>query len=219
MEALVFSYPSQLMFKATPRRRLLLGMGGAILTLILTLSLLPASARAASASCPSPTLSQPFLRWGDSNQYQLVAGGDFEGTLPGWTLSRGAQKASGSETYGVTGKVGASSLALPSAGASAQSPFTCVSASDPSFRFLARNEGPAATISVAVAYQTPIGVIAVPVGIVTSNGGWQPTAALPTGAAIAGALSSNGTAQLALRFTEVSGSSRIDDVFIDPRMR
>lgn len=178
------------------------------------------STSASSAStCAASAQSQPFLKWGDSNSYQLVAGGDFEGSLSGWTLSHGAAQAAGSETYGVTGTVGKYSLALPSAGASAQSPFTCVTASDPTFRFFARNEGAPSSVSVAVAYQTPLGVIAVTVGTVTLSSGWQPSAAMPTGAAIAGALSSNGTAQMALRFTALSGSSRIDDVFVDPRMR
>ncbi len=178
------------------------------------------SASTSSAStCPTSAQSQPFLKWGDSNSYQLVAGGDFEGSLSGWTLSHGAAQAAGSETYGVTGAVGKDSLSLPSAGASAQSPFTCVSASDPTFRFFARSEGALASVSVAVVYPTPFGVIAVTVGTVTPSGGWQPSAAMPTGAAIAGALSSNGTAQMALRFTALSGSSRIDDVFVDPRMR
>jgi hypothetical protein len=207
------------MFKRASRR-LLLGVGSAIAGLTLAI-LLIASAQAASAStgtCATSGLSQPFLRWGDSNSYELVAGGDFEGTLSGWVLSHGAQKAPESEPYGATGKVGASSLALPH-GASAQSPFTCVTASDSSFRFFARNEGPAAAVSVAVAYQTPFGVIAVTVGTVTLSNGWQPTASLPTGAALAGALSSNGTAQMALRFTAATGSSKIDDIFIDPRMK
>ena len=49
--------------------------------------------------------------------------------------------------------------------------------------------------------------------------GWGPCPKLGvTGAALATELTS-GTAQLALRFTAVSGSSRIDDVFLDPRMR
>jgi hypothetical protein len=179
-----------------------------------------ASTNASSvATCATSAQSEPFLKWGDSNSYELVAGGDFEGSLSGWTLSHGAVQGAGSETYGVTGTVGKYSLALPAASASAQSPFTCVTASDPTFRFFARNEGPPSSVSVAVAYQTPLGVIAVPVGTVTLNGGWQPSAAMPTGAAIAGALSSNGTAQMALRFTALTGSSRIDDVFVDPRMR
>jgi hypothetical protein len=218
MEALVFSYPSQLTFKRTPRR-LLLGVGSIIIAAI-ALAILPgAPAQAASAgTCPSSALSQPFLKWGDSNFYELVAGGDFEGTLSGWVLIHGAQKASGSELYGATGKVGASSLALPY-GASARSPFTCVTPSDSSFRFFARNEGPTASVLAEVVYWTPFGNVSVPVGIVKLSSGWQPTASMPTGAALAGALSSNGTAQLALRFTATTGSARIDDVFIDPRMR
>jgi hypothetical protein len=178
-----------------------------------------ASTSSAAAACAASAQSQPFLKWGDSSSYGLIAGGDFEGSLSGWTLSRGSAQATGSETYGVTGTVGKYSLALPSAGASAQSPFTCVTASDPTFRFFARSEGAPSSVSVAVAYQTPLGVIAVTVGIVTPGSGWQPAAAMPTGAAIAGALSSNGIAQMALRFTALSGSSRIDDVFVDPRMR
>jgi hypothetical protein len=172
-----------------------------------------------TSTCPTAAQSQPFLKWGDSNSYQLVAGGDFEGSLSGWTLSHGAAQAAGSETFGVTGALGKYSLALPSAGASAQSPFTCVTAGDPTFRFFARNEGPPSSVSVAVAYQTPLGTIAVTVGAVTLSSGWQPSTAMPTGAAIAGALSANGTAQMALRFTALTGSSRIDDVFVDPRMR
>jgi hypothetical protein len=183
----------------------------------------PQAASAPNASnastCAAAAQSQPFLKWGDSNSYQLVAGGDFEGSMSGWTLSHGAAQAKGSETYGATGTVGNYSLALPSAGASAQSPFTCVTASDPTFRLFVRSEGAPSSVSVAVVYPTPLGVIAVTVGIVTPGSGWQPAAAMPTGAAIAGALSSNGTAQMALRFTALSGSSRIDDVFVDPRMR
>jgi hypothetical protein len=161
--------------------------------------------------------SQPFLRWGDSNSYELLAGGDFEGSLTGWTLARGSQKVAGSEPYAATGTLGAWSLALP-LGASVQSPFTCVTASDSSFRFFARNEGPAATVLTEVVYKTPLGNVSVPVGTVVLKSGWQPTASLPTGSAIASALS-NGTAQLALRFTAVAGSADIDDIFIDPRMR
>ena len=36
-----------------------------------------------------------------------------------------------------------------------------------------------------------------------------------TGSAVGGLLS-NGTAPLALRFTELTGTSQIDDVFVDP---
>ena len=37
-------------------------------------------------ACDNATLTQPFAPWGDSNSYKLVPGGDFEGSLTGWTL-------------------------------------------------------------------------------------------------------------------------------------
>ena len=116
----------------------------------------PVTNASSASTCAATAQSQPFLKWGDSNSYGLVTSGDFEGSLSGWTLSRGAAQAAGSESYGVTGAVGKSSLALPSAGASAQSPSTCVTASDPTFRFFARNEGPPSIVSVAVVYPTPM---------------------------------------------------------------
>jgi hypothetical protein len=170
-----------------------------------------------TGACNEATLSQPFLQWGDTNSYELVPGGDFEGSLAGWALSGGAQRVAGSEPYGVTGSVGAYSLALP-AGASAQSPPTCVNASYPSFRFFARNDGLTATVLVQVVYETPLGAVALPLGAVALSGEWQPTLPMLTGS-VAGGLLSGGTAELALRFTAVGGSSQIDDVFVDPRMR
>src|ERR1700684_4075031 len=66
----------------------------------------PAQAALISTSaCSDATLSQPFLQWGDSSSYELVPGGDFEGSLSGWTLSGGAQRVAGSEPYGATGSV------------------------------------------------------------------------------------------------------------------
>ena len=43
-------------------------------------------------SCNESALSQPFAQWGDSNSYELVAQGDFEGSLSQWTLSGGATR-------------------------------------------------------------------------------------------------------------------------------
>jgi hypothetical protein len=123
----------------------------------------------------------------------------------------------GSEPYDATGSAGSRALALPS-GASAQSPSTCVNASYPSFRFFARNDGLVSTVLVQVVYETPLGSVALPLGMVALSGGWQPTLPMLTGSIAGGALS-DGSVQIALRFTALAGSSRIDDVFIDPRMR
>jgi hypothetical protein len=184
-------------------------------------SLLPvASAQGtlvSTGACNEAPLSQPFAQWGDTNKYELVPQGNFEGSLSQWDLSGGASRDPESEPYGVTGDVGHYSLALP-AGASAQSPYTCVNASYPSFRFFARNGGLLSTVLVQVIYKTVLGPVALPLGAVALSDTWLPTLPMLTGSVVGGLLS-GGTAQVALRFTALTGESRIDDVFIDPRMR
>jgi hypothetical protein len=219
----VFVSRSSLFF--TPARRLRrLSLSAALAsacatTLALTaFSAAPAGAALISTgACNEATLTQPFARWGDQSTYELAPGGDFEGSLAGWTLSGGATRVAESEPYGVTGAVGKSSLALP-AGASAQSPYVCVNASYPTFRLFARNGGLLSTVLVQVVYKTLLGPVALPLGTVALSGQWQPTLPMLTGS-LAGALLTGGTAQAALRFTALTGSSRIDDVFVDPRMR
>jgi hypothetical protein len=212
----VFSFSSRFKHRLSP------ALGGiALFTVTLALSL-PEAAPAQAAllrtgACNESALSQPFAQWGDSSSYELVAQGDFEGSLSQWTLDGGASKAHESEPYGVTGKVGNFSLALP-AGASAQSPYTCVDASYPTFRFFARNGDLLSTVLVQVVYKTVLGPVALPLGAVALSGSWQPTLPMLTGSVVGGLLS-GGTAQAALRFTALTGESRIDDVYIDPRMR
>lgn len=201
-----------------PRRLLPLGVLGAV-----ALAVLPAaSAKAALIStdaCDNATLSQPFAQFSDSSDYKLVPGGDFEGSLSGWTLSRGARLVAGSEPFGATGKVGNSSMYL-SAGASVQSPYTCVDAAYPAFRFFGRNNGLLSIVAVSIVYKEPLlGPVVVPVGTVALSGSWAPSAQMLTLSAVQGlvnGLLTGKTPQVALRFTAVTGSSQIDDVFIDP---
>jgi hypothetical protein len=186
----------------------------------LALTAIPAaSAQAAiisTGACDGAALSQPFAHWGDKNVYKLVPGGDFESSLSGWTFGGGARTVAGSEPDGVTGNLGSSSLSLP-AGASAQTPFTCVNAAYPTFRFFGRNNGLLSSVLVSVVYRDPIlGTVTLPVGTVALSGSWQPTQPMLTASAVEGALS-GGTAQMALRFTAIGGGSQIDDIFIDPR--
>ena len=108
------------------------------------------------------------------------------------------------EPYEATGSLGAWSLALP-AGASAQSPFTCVEPNDRTFRLFARSEGSASKVLASVVYETVLGSIAIPVGIASETSGWQPTAAFHTGVLL-GALLSEGSIHVALRFTALSGA-------------
>jgi hypothetical protein len=192
-----------------------------LLAATLILALLPAApaqaALVSTGACNAAALTQPFAQWGDSNSYELVSQGNFEGSLSEWTLAGGAHQAPEGEPYDVAGEVGHDSLALP-AGATVQSPFTCVNASYPSFRFFARQHGLLATLLVQVVYKTALGPLTASLGVVALSGSWQPTLPMLTDSIVGGVLS-GGTGQVALRFTALLGESRIDDVYIDPRMR
>jgi hypothetical protein len=178
----------------------------------------PAVSASASSCSTTASLSQPFLSWNDANYYDLVSGGDFEGSLTGWTLTGGAGVTSGSEPYAATGKLGSKSIALP-AGASVQSPYFCVNADEPSFRFFARNDSLLANLTVEVVYENESGISTVlPVGLVALTGSWAPSTAMPTNGALAAAVN-GGTAEVALRFVAFGGASQIDDVFVDPHCK
>jgi hypothetical protein len=197
------------------RRRLLgLAASAALGTAALTIvSVAPAAASVTSpGACDASPLSQPFQRFGDAAFYKLLPGGDFEGGAAGWSLTGSAGVDAGGETVGATG--GSSSLGL-SGGDTAQSPATCVNAAYPSLRFFARSDNPGSILSVSVVYQTPGGPITLPVGAVSPGRNWAPTTSMPTLAGV-GTLLAGGQASVALRFTQLAGSSQIDDVYVDP---
>jgi hypothetical protein len=178
---------------------------------------LPATSQAAlisTGSCDNSALSKPFAQWGDSNQYKLVPGGDFEGSLSGWTLSGGAKVVSGNGPYGA----GSHSLYLP-AGASVTTPYTCVNAAYPSFRLFAKNQSLLSTIVPQIVYKLPLlGATALPIGAIALSPNWSPSAPLLTASLVTGLLN-GGTAQVALKFTALLGPSTVDGIYVDPLMR
>ena len=183
----------------------------------LALAGLPATSSAAlinTGACDNSSLSQPFAKYGDSNEYKLVSGGNFEGSLSGWTLSGGARVVSGGNPNGTSGH----SVYLP-AGASVTTPFTCVNAAYPSFRLYAKNDSLLSTIVPQVVYKLPLlGNVALPIGAAALSPNWSPTLPLLTASLVTGLLN-GGTAQVALKFTAALGPSEVDDIYVDPLMR
>ena len=185
---------------------------------------LPATANAAmleGGACDDAPLSKPFTPWGDHAYYKLAPGGDFESGTAGWSL-RSAGTVSGSEPYAATGELGASSLRIKPGG-SATTPATCVNIDYPTARFFAKSSGGLLGLlplmKVDVLYRDGLlGIIAVPAGVVTPSSRWNPTLQMLTHAAV-GATVNGGEAPIALRFTAVSGTWTIDDVFVDPFRR
>ena len=170
---------------------------------------LPAAANAdllgLGGGCTPAAVSQPFAPWGDTASYELVPGGDFESSA--WTLRGGAQRVAGSEPYAATGTLGSWSLSLP-AGASAQSPQSCVDATYPTTRFFISGSG---ILEVSVVD----GGLAIPAGVAIAPGGWQPTPVMLTESPLLGLLS-GGSANVSLQFTALLGDPQVDDVFVDP---
>jgi len=183
----------------------------------------PTAAQAAQAPlCPETALSQPFAQIEQAeghtpNYYSLMAGGAFEAGETPWTLSGGASVASGGGVSELTKTAVKSSLELPKGGV-AISPVTCVEPSDRTFRFLVHGEGGPATVTVSVVYEELDGiskVIALGVGKGTEL---VASPILNTGAHAAAKLT-GGMARMSIRFESTSGTARIDDVYLDPRIR
>jgi hypothetical protein len=192
-----------------PLRRLLAGVSTITAVAAVGAVALPVSTAQAGviklSACNLSPLSQPFAPWRDPASYELAPGGDFENAR--WKLAGGAQQVPGSEPFAATGTLGSSSLDLP-AGASAQSPQTCVDAAYPTIRFFISGTG---TVAVSVVY----GEDTLPAGTAAVAGDWSPSPVMLTDSAIVAA-TSDGSAQVALRFTTVTGDVRVDDVFVDP---
>ena len=197
-----------------------------VTTIAAALFALPAATASAEllegGSCDGAELSQPFAPWGDHASYKLAPGGDFEGSLEGWTLSGGAKRVSGSSKHAATGELGAASMSIPPGG-SVTSPATCVNIDYPSLRFFSKSSGgllgllPA--MKVDVLYGTGLAkIIPLPAGVGLLSSGWQPSMVMLTNAAL-GATLAGGEAPIRIRITSVAGTWGVDDVFVDPFRR
>jgi hypothetical protein len=168
------------------------------------------------ASCSTSTLSQPFLPWSDARSYELVPGGDFEGSLDGWSLTGNAGVAAGSETFAVTGTPGSSSLALPD-GAVATAPPVCVNVAHLDARLFVRTDSPGATLRVRAVYDNGQTTVTIPSGPpVSPTSAWEPTRTLGIHPVVIPALHGGGSALITLSFAATGGTVYIDDVFVDP---
>jgi hypothetical protein len=193
----------------SPFRRLLGGISLSVGVAVFSAVILPVATAQADvinlSACNLSPLSQPFAPWLDASSYELAPGGDFESSS--WTLTGGAQRVPGSEPFAATGTLGSASLSLP-AGASAESPVTCVDAAYPTIRFFTSGTG---LVEVSVVY----GDVTLPASVAVATGDWSPSPLMLTSSALVAA-TSDGSAQVSLRLTSLLGDVHVDDVFVDP---
>ena len=171
----------------------------------LAVSAAPASAGVLT-DCNNPDSAQAFAPFADPAYYFLAPDGGFENGAAGWSLS-GASVVDGNESFDLSGG-GEHSLGL-SAGDSALSPTVCVGLEHPTFRYVARKTSGGLLASLRVSAVFP-GGLSVPVGTVTGSSAWSPSPVTLIGANLV-------ADTVAFRFTAVSGSWQVDDVYVDPR--
>ena len=200
-------------------------------------SLIAASVAAAALAVGAPRAPAPGCSWrrrptarpkptsaafskvdGDSTQYWLAPGGDFEAGSKSWSLSGGASLVSGNEPWKLAGSDDARSLRLPP-GASATSPVVCVGIEHPAVRLFAKNDsGLLSTLAVDVITETSLGLkLAVPAGVLLPNGQWKPSPKLVVLSSLLPLLPGEHT-PVQFRVTSVGlGTWSVDDFYIDPR--
>jgi hypothetical protein len=174
---------------------------------------------ASAPKCTTPVTTQAFLAVdGDTAQYELVPGGDFERGSKAWSLSGGASVVSGNEPWKVGGN-GLRSLRLP-AGASATSPIMCVGIEHPTARLFTKDSGALpSTLKVDVIFETSLGLKAsAPIGLILPNGQWKPSPRLLVLANLLPLLPGDKT-PVQFRVTSVGGTWWVDDFYVDPRCR
>ena len=191
------------------------GIAGVVAALALGVA--PGVASAAGgllAPCAGQVASQPFAQFLDPMSYVAVPGGGFEDGVAGWSLA-GASIVAGNEPFRASG---AHALRLP-AGSSATSAPMCVGITHPTVRFFAVNRGfLLSTLAVDAIYRNTSGLLrTLPVGVVASLPGWQPTLPMLALGDLVDPLLSGGSATVSFRFTPLLGGDwRVDDVYVDP---
>ena len=170
------------------------------------------TATAPASACPDRVFSKVFSAFNDRALYTLAPDGDFEAGATGWELGAGASVVDESSSILLGAALGAKSLELAD-GASAVSPAICVAKGFPSFRFAARGEG---VVRVEVLYGT--GRKAKKAGRVKGGAAWHVSrkVSLAQGRF---RVKRGQTANVQLRLTASGGPVRVDDVYVDPRLR
>ena len=170
-------------------------------------------AKGGAAPCAERVFATVFKPWHDKRLYTLAPGGDFETLAEGWTLE-GATLAADSSPFLLGETPGTSSLELP-AGASAVSPPICVQRGVQSFRFVARSvSDERAVVKVQVLYAKGREKTTARFKPAVE---WAPTRKLSLAQGRFKARK-GGSAEVQLRFAVISGTARVDDVYVDPRM-
>jgi hypothetical protein len=173
-----------------------------------------AVAPATGSPCPDRAFSKVFRAFHDRALYTLAPDGDFEAGAAGWELGDGAAVVDESSSIQLGAALGAKSLELAD-GASAVSPEICVERGFPTFRFVKRSAD-GGVLRVSVLYRN--GRKAKKAGRMKTAADWSVSRKVSLAQGRFHAKRGH-SASVQLKFTASGGSVRVDDVYIDPRLR
>lgn len=180
------------------------------------------TAAGAQAACLPSVTTKAFAKLGDTADYALLSGGNFETGAVGWSLG-GASIVAGNESLFVGTTKDARALSVP-ATAKSVSPVFCVGVEHPTFRFVARKgSGTWATMLVKVRWWDSTGnVNETTLGALdgTKYGAWTATPAIALSTSLPlWQVGQSVSAQLVFDPEDSGGSWLVDDIYIDPLKR
>lgn len=190
-----------------------------LVVVAIALAIVAAGAPAASASGSLLGLnndcgqtSQPFAQFGDSRSYTFGANGGLENGSTGWTLS-GGSIVSGNESYFVHSNYDRSSLSLATGG-SALTPKLCMGTTSTVTRFFVRSSN-GGKVRVQVVLRNLLGGVLgiLQVSDLSPSTSWQPGPPVLNLDSLLGLV---GVSSIQLKFTTLSGSVQVDDIYVDP---
>ena len=183
------------------------------------------SSAASKRTCSNPLLERPYSRFRDRRDYVMAPDGSFEdAVLEGWQLSGGVKRVTKSDPVDLGANDGDGVLAMPKGGV-AISPTMCVDLDYPTFRLLAK----AVRLPDSAAFKIEVVYPDAPdphwqdvtefdgKQFVYAGSGWLLTSDFDMKPDLGGAEA--GFRRAAFRFTALSGTWRMDDLYVDPRRR
>src|SRR3954453_21957246 len=183
----------------------------------LALVAIGAPAASASGSLLGPyndcgSTSQPFAQFGDDRYYTFGSNGGLESGSTGWALG-GGEIRGGNESFFVHSGSDSRSLAL-TPGDSALSPKLCMGTTSTVTRFFVRS-GDGGRIRVQGVLRGLLGPVLgpLPSADVSADSSWSPGPAILNLDSLLGLIV---VSSIQLKFTELSGTVQIDDVYVDP---
>jgi hypothetical protein len=160
--------------------------------------------------CPAKTIEHPFAAFGDSNAYTLISSAE---TSSGWSL-KGGSVASGNEPWFVHSSADSRGVSI-APGGKAETPAVCLTLLDPTARYFTRGSA-GGKLQVDVIGKLPLGLgLVLGSTTITGNGSWEPSDIQHFLANLTSVITWN----LSLRFTAVSGTWQVDDVYLDPMLQ